>query len=558
MRHHTARLSLVLLLCLALAAPAAGQSAGDQTPRPEQQEPTFRFDFRDAELRLLVEFMANLYGLIPIVPDELLGRASVASPAPMTTGEAYRVVSTLLDTRGFTMVRDATFLRVVPKLDSLSMPLAINYGASVADVPLEDAVLTQVIPLENMRADTLQLSLQPLVSPTGNLFISPDTNMLVITDTATNIRRLMELIDYLDVRRAVARTEETVVYHLDYMNAEEIATALDTVFGLAAGLLPDDAAKITPVAAANALVITADLDTHRRIATTIEGLDTRRRQVLIEVRIVEGTTSEEFRFGMNLLGFLTDEQTVSIGNPRQINNIATPGSFAASQFFTYTLNTANLDIKLEAAAQDDLISILSAPRVLTSDNEEAQIIVANREPIVRSSTQVDTSNNLVTDFTYEDIGIDLTVTPRINLDRDVALDVHFSISNVLAEVQLGSTQAPRIGKRESSTNVTVADGSTLVIGGLRRDVMVDQRTKVPVLGDIPGLGLLFRKTEKRKEQTELLVFITPRVAFNDEEGRALTQEELDAMGEELRGIERRGRREQGQQGEQPESGQVPR
>ncbi len=119
------------------------------------------------------------------------------------------------------------------------------------------------------------------------------------------------------------------------------------------------------------------------------------------------------------------------------------------------------------------------------------------------------------------------------------LEVDFSITSILALVQVGDTVAPRIGKRAGTMTVTVLDGKTLVIGGLIKEDVRDERKKVPVLGSIPLVGRLFSTVVERRHQTELLVFITPRVAMTSEEGTSITNAETEAAGENLMEILRR-------------------
>ncbi len=387
-------------------------------PGQINEEPRdIQFDFRNAPLRTLIDFMATLSDLLVIVSGEvdLRNPVTISSPGLLTRTEAYRVVSAILDASELTMIRDDTFLRVVTKLDSVQRATDIYYGNTIEQVPLEDRVVTQVIPMMNSDARTILGNIQPLISPTGLAFVSPDTNMLVITETGTNIRRLMRLIAHLDVRRAAARTRETQVYSLRYMKAIDIAEALFRVFG--AGSDPDGTlTSITPVESVNALIITSDIGTLDEISNTIIALDVRRPQVLIEVKIVEGTSDHQRRTGVNLLEWL-------FSSANTLQSI-TAGGQISDPFVTYTLDANKVDLVLTAAVTDNTIRILSAPRVLTSDSHEARIVVAQEEPIVKSITDLSSTSNVprtVTDFIYRDVGIELTVTPRINLDRDVNL-----------------------------------------------------------------------------------------------------------------------------------------
>ena len=509
------------------AAPPARDAAQvaemETGPSATAAERDITFDFRNAEISIVGEFLAAVSGLALVMPDDVEGRISLAADEPISLEEAFRLLSAQLDVQNLTMLRDDRFLRLMLKASAVQQPTEVFYGNAVDDVPLEDRVITQIIPIDNISASEVLESILSLVSSSGNAFVNRETNLLVLTETATNIRRLMQLINYLDVRRTLTETEDTRVYRVRYMKAAAMTAALESVFG--GGQRAEPVARITPVDEVNAVIVTAASAEHSQILQTMDALDVRRPQVLIEIKIVEGTVADTESVGINLLEYL-------IKSTDALHTI-TSGSSVPDPFVTYTLDSNEVDLVLTAAAREERVNILSAPRVLTSDNHEARIVVAQEEPILNSVTDVSAATatpRTVSEFTYRDVGIEMTVTPRINVDRDVALDVAFLVTSLLANVDLpGESFAPRIGKRQASTSVTVMDGSTLVIGGLIKDSVREQRRKVPLLGDIPLLGKLFSATRRIKEQTELLVFITPRVATSVEEEELLSREEEELL-----------------------------
>lgn len=305
-----------------------------------------------------------------------------------------------------------------------------------------------------------------------------------------------------------------------YMKAKELGDAIEKVFGGNSATdtkEPRSEFKITPVDAVNSLIITATPDLHLDIEATLKKLDVRRRQVLIEVKIAEATFNDD----MNFSAFLKSYTETKGGTVNRLNF----GTAGPNPFLTYSLTEAEVEATFDAIRQDDELSILSSPRLLTMDNEKAKITVGQEQPIVKSSTAVGESGDTVTDFIFKDVGIELEVTPQINVDRDVSLDVSFKITSILRFETLGGEQQPVIGKREAQSRVAVKDGNTLVIGGLIENNTRDLRNKVPFLGSIPIIGLLFSNTRQSQEQTELLVFITPHVVATSEEGTALTNQE---------------------------------
>lgn len=522
-------------------ATAAGQANGLKTvPAKETAVKAapqkIKLDLRDAEIQTVVNLLARLKNLIVIMGDDVKGKVNISSPRELTVDEAYAVAMAVLDTKGITLTSTDKFLKVMMKRDSVQRPVDTYYGLLPESVPAEDRVITHVIPLKNASAADVLGSIRPLISTTGNAFDNKSTNSIIITDVATNIRRLLIIIGHMDVIRSEPVGEEnTLVYAVRYLKSKDLADALGKVFSDKKGGKTD--IRITPVDTANALIVTAGKDMHPQIKLTIDNLDVRKRQVLIEARIVEATVSDGVDFGIYLKKLLFDAG----GH----NHSVLSGKNLKDSFFSYTVTSDKLDVALQMAASKGVINILSSPRILTSDNSKAKIVVADEQPILKSvtdlgGTQAGTTGKTVSDFVYKDVGIELEVTPRINVDRDVAMDVSFKISSIIALVNFpGDIQAPQIGKRESNTSVTIMDNHTLVIGGLMKDSKRDERQKIPLLGDIPFFGYLFSTLHKINERTELLVFITPRVVATSEDGGKLTQSEIDATGQDLKELNKK-------------------
>lgn len=593
-----------LCLCLVIGfAFSSGLYAADANMAGIGSGKKIDFNFRDANIRTVINFMAKFDDLVVVMDKKIKGKITVATPKKVTVGEAFKVLMAMLDLQGLTVQRTERFLKVMKKKDAVQRPVDIFFGADIKNVPDEDRVITYIIPLKYAKSSSILGNVRALVSKTGNAFENGDANYIIITDVGTNIRRILKIASYLDVdaddwgervvysikhmqakdmmaaleklfkskktktseriqftsiekinalvvtaeaathekiKKMISRidsptvtTERTVVYPIRYMNAKEMGDALEKVFagdkakGGRAGI------KITPVESVNSLVVTASMDMHRNLEKTIMSLDVRRRQVLIEAKIVEVTLSEGLEFGLDLAKYLS--------GPGGSVSILDIGKSVSDPFLAFSISSVNLNASLKALAEKSDLKILSSPRILTSDNQTAKIAVGKEQPILKSVTDLgpEGSGKTVSDYVYKDVGIELEVTPRINVDRDVSLEVHFKITSILSEkIFPGGVTAPVVGKREATTTVNIMDGKTLVIGGLMKEDTRDERQKVPILGDIPLLGLLFSHVKKVKETTELLVFITPHVIVNVEEGTAVTESEQKKMGIVLKKVDK--------------------
>ena len=186
----------------------------------------------------------------------------------------------------------------------------------------------------------------------------------------------------------------------------------------------------------------------------------------------------------------------------------------------------DLDVTLRALEIQGKLNILSRPYILTSNNQTATITVGEEVPFIRNTTYTETGQTRNT-VEYEDIGIILEVTPSINPEGLVIMDVKPEISTTTATtVPISETvDAPVFAKRSAESRVAIRDGQTIVIGGLVQDKETETIKKIPLLGDIPLLGLLFQRREMEKQKTELLIFLTPHVAMKDMELNKITDRE---------------------------------
>ncbi|MCK4373993.1 MAG: hypothetical protein KAX19_01650, partial [Candidatus Brocadiae bacterium] len=185
---------------------------------------------------------------------------------------------------------------------------------------------------------------------------------------------------------------------------------------------------------------------------------------------------------------------------------------------------------LRALQEISKLDILSRPSILTSDNQAATITVGEEVPFVRNTRTTETGQTINT-IEYEDIGIILQVTPHINPDGLVIMDVSPEISTTTAEtVPISETlNAPVFAKRSAETRIAIRDGQTIVIGGLMQDRRSESVRQVPILGSIPLVGALFRRTVQEKDKTELLIFLTPHVAREPDELRDMTEDEMTGL-----------------------------
>ena len=323
------------------------------------------------------------------------------------------------------------------------------------------------------------------------------------------------------------------VYKLENLKAADLSKSLSMMFRMSFRVGNNAISiQISPVEGSNALMVFAPRNQQVEIEQAIKKLDTRVRQVLLDVLVIELTTGDDFGYGA--------EATYS-GNGFENSGIKS-GQLTKNNAIGITYGNANWNIAVNAGLTKTKLKILSQPRVIAIENQKSQIKIENKEPFANGSTsQTNTtgSPSTTTTTSTEQVGIDLSVTPRINFTKDVTLELKLKFTSILSSIGMsvgvasnGSTvtnQVPIIGHRIINNTAIVKNGKTLILGGMLNNRKTLTTTAPPVLGDIPWVGFMFSKTTEVTEQTELMIFITPTVIENVEQLRALTKHETQKL-----------------------------
>lgn len=344
---------------------------------------------------------------------------------------------------------------------------------------------------------------------------------------------------------------------------------------LSPGSLSTSPVTITADKPTNSLIINASLDNYKTIKQIIDKLDIKRKQVYVEALILELSMDATQRLGVSLQGAGTvnsngfvfgssNQNTGPIGMGDALTQKVAPGApdlltkaidgMLAGGFFnpiTVTGPNGNLitvpalSVLIDVSKTDTDVNLLSAPRLLTSDNEEAEIIVGSNVPIITGRlTDVGSNDGLAQRVSVErqDVALVLRFTPQITEGDLVRLNVYQEITSIapatqalVASVGSPSDVGPTFTKRVLRNTVLVENHKTVVLGGLIDTNVTESVTKVPILGDIPGLGWLFKRTSTQKEKTNLLIFINPTIIKNAKDLDLVTDRNRKAAGDALTG-----------------------
>jgi len=356
--------------------------------------------------------------------------------------------------------------------------------------------------------------------------VDPRTNSLIVGGTDHYVGLVSELINTLD--SSVAHERNSEVIRLRNSQAPEIATAirqfldqerqkLIQTLGVdaasAAVRLMDQEIAVVAEQTSNTLLLSANHRYFQQIRAMIEELDAAQPQVLIQVLLAEVTLDNAMDLGMEW-SHNGSKGDVSYGIGTDFGVADSLKNFGG---FSSAVTGSDFNFLLRALKQQGRLEVLSRPQIVTADNKPATINIGQKVPLVDQS-RLDAQNNLTTQFRYEDVGVNLTVTPKISPDGFVKMEIgttNSAISSSTVEVNKGST-VPIINQRKANTTVSAQSGQTIIIGGLIGTTDDKRVKKMPVLGEIPYLGALFRTSTTKRERKELLIMLTPIVMENSQ------------------------------------------
>lgn len=570
---------------------------------PAQETEKVTLNLESEPIDALINTVAKITGRNFVVDPRVQAKVTLVSKRGMDADQLYEVFLSILQVHGFAAVESGDVTKIVPDANAKQLGGAGDAGGG-------DNIVTRVLSVENVPVSELVPILRPLIPEQAHFAAYPPTNDLILSDRASNIDRLTEIVNRVDresddkvevveldhasasktartvqelvrgqnqqsgrtslkivadqrtnsilmrgdkqarlrARTLIAhmdtpleQTGDTRVVDLQYASAGDIVEVLkgisDTVKsqtgeGSGSGGARGDSGTDIQIQAdetTNSLIISAPPDVQQEFDRIIQRLDVRRPQVLIEAAIAEVSADASAELGFQW-GALNDDTAIGGTNfsnagsgalsnvlgSVQSGNVPNPGS-------GFSLGVADLAggtqfaALLRALASDTDTNILSTPSLTTLDNQEAEIRVGEEVPFVTGSfTGAGEGNDSSDPFQTierEDVGIILKVTPQINEGDTVLLELEQEVSSVTE-----SSQAVDLitSERSINTEVLVDDGKLIMLGGLIDEQTTETQQKVPLLGDVPAVGRLFRYEETESTKRNLMLFLRPHIIRSSE------------------------------------------
>jgi len=573
-------------------------------------------DFDQADIRIFIKTVGHLTGINFLIDDNVRGTVTLISPTKIRIGEVYRILESVLQIKGYAAVPAGQIVKIVPRAEATKSNLAIRVGNNPELIPVDDSLVTQIIPLRFAEATEISSVLSSLVSTGSQITTYPKTNTIILTDTSSNIHRIARIVQEFDIEgaqeniivirlkygsartiseqitqimqrsRVIPRTRSarTVppgtndmlkilpddrtnslvivanpndiemirdlvtkldverpleasnvhVLYLKHAEAKEVEKSLSAVLGkLSTGVTGKslEPLQITADESTNSLIVVASPQDYTTIEDMIEKLDIVREQVLVEFQIIEASEDVLKKIGVDWATL--DEAISDSVRGFGFTNLG-PRIEAASGnleglgvgVFKKAGDETKIGAILNMLEKHSGINVLSTPHILTSNHQEATIIVADNVPYVKQSRVTETdllAPTAIRTFDFKDVGIELKVTPHVSQGGFVRLEIDASFTKLIEGATGLGSETPTTAQRKAQTVISIMSGTTVVIGGLMRDDKENVEKKIPLLGDIPLLGGLFKVNKDRIQKTNLLLFITPHVLADREDLIKITE-----------------------------------
>ena len=542
---------------LPLGAPPSPSEQQADIQKIKSGEDYVTLNFTNIDITALVKVMSELMRKNFILDERVTGKITLMTPTRISPDEAYQVFQSALEIKGFTAVEDGKIIRIIPAASARQSGLKVIKDDDFRG----QGFVTKLFRLSFVAPQEIVRTLTPLVSKDGSLIPYAATNSLIITDSVSNIRKVESLIRLLDVPLPEGKGRINV-YYLKNANAEDFAKVMSALVSRlpapAAGAIQpagpatilEGTVTITADKATNSLIIVASPGDYETVKDVIQKLDIRRRQVYVEAAIIEMSLTKASELGFefqatNLNNIETSNTSQAVGgtNFGNIGNVIANGPAGLATLtglnvgaikgtFTFKgVEYLNVGALLHALESDSDVNVLSTPNILTTDNQKAEIMVGENIPFVTGQSQTAaTGGQIFSQIDRRDVGINLKITPQITSEDNVRLDIYQEISDITTTPGLNpNIVGPSTTKRSATTAVVVRDKQTMVIGGLIRDNVTSSTSKVPLLGDIPILGWLFKYKTTNVEKVNLMIFITPYIIKNESDVAELTKKKADAL-----------------------------
>jgi len=464
----------------------AASSRATPQSKPAPAEPNkISLDIKGMDIVDVLKMLATRSGMNIIVGKNVTGRVTLFLK-DVDIWDAFEIILLAND---LAYEKEGKIINVMTQRD-----YELIYGERY-----RDKKEARVIRLKYAKAADLSRALTQIKTNIGRIVVDEGSNTLVMIDTPKKLEETEGIIENTDL------PIQTRIFSLNYAQADKLSAKIQEAITKGVGSIKIDERT-------NKIAVTDYPEKLDGIAQLIEAFDEKTPQVLIDAQIIEIKPSDKFEAGIDWDYWIAK-------NSRFVTSLPTAG---AVNKLSLSLATENLGLTAGRQYKGiiDLLrtigdaKILSSPRIMALNNQEAKILVGTREPYASQTTVTGEGGTVTTSETvnFVDVGIKLYVTPTINKDNFVTMKIKPEISSATEKYTTSKGErVPIVSTSEAETSVMLKDGVTIIIGGLRKDEKSETSKRIPFLGDIPFLGIAFRNKSKELKKTELVILLTPHI-----------------------------------------------
>lgn len=472
----------------------AGEPALDEARFPGLAA-RLSLDLRGMDVVEVIKFLATKGELNIVAGADVEGRATLTL-TEVTVRDALDII---LVSNGLAVERHGTILYVMSGKAYEEL-----YGHRYGDP--RQSLIVQLKYANPGQAGAL---LSNLKSAVGRIVVDEPTGTIAMLDTPAVLEQMQTLINRVDIP-TIQRQLPTVtkVVALQFAKAEDIKAQVDSA-------LTPDVGQVRLDKRSNALVVTEMPAKLPMIEGLIRAFDSRHRQVYLEATVLQTTLKDQFDTGIEWQWFSESRHFPDVNLIQSL-----PISSTAANAMKMTIGTIaenDMTATIKALQTFGQTKTLSNPTISVMNNQEAKILVGRREAYVTSTvTQASSTATTAESVQFVDVGVKLYVTPTINDTGFITMKIRPEVSSKVDTLKTTTSTVPIIETSEAETTVMVKDGVTLVIGGLMKDEVTKTQQKIPLIGDIPILGILFRNASDQVQKTELVILMTPHIISGEE------------------------------------------
>lgn len=436
---------------------------------------------KDVEITDVLKMIAEQSGLNIIAGKNVKGKVSIT----FIDIPVFDALESILEVNNYTYTLEDKVIKIYTHQDKILLDESKD---------LEVAIFS----LKNIKVSDVEPVLEALKSQRGKIQTNARLNQIIVYDLPRKLEKMQVIVNNMDAKRLTKKH-----YDLCYADTLEIKEKIREAFS-------KDTVDVYVDERTHSLVVEAAPMFIEEIDGFISKWDKPSKQVQIEAKIMQVTLDKNIQLGIDW-EYLSEDGSKKPKSYDVSNSLGLDLSQGGS-FRIGSLSSDDYQATLQALEATTNSNLLSAPKITVLDGQEANILLGSTEPYL--VTYIDNETKIITEDTkFMDVGIQLTVKPRISEEGYITLDIEPEVSTARRVPDVSNALA--VDTSRAKTVMTVKDGRTVVLGGLIKDEKIDTVKKVPLLGDIPVLGFFFKNKDKSDVKTELIIFITPHIIKDD-------------------------------------------